>query len=193
MKACRFVAVTLVSIARLSEAVLAGTIEGTASPGAVVWASPTAAVEPAENGLPLTEIRNVNRSFDPALEIVPMGSSIRFSNEDPFFHSIFSTSDVDPFDLGFYSIGPGKTVSFPRSGVVRVRCHIHHTMHASIIVVDGPATRADARSGAFRLGGVASGTYVIHAWDLRTATEQNAPLVYPYNAKNLSLPQPLKP
>lgn len=171
----------------------AGTIDGTASPGAVVWASPVAPLKTTANAPQLAEIRNINRAFDPALVVLPVGSSVRFSNEDPFFHSIFSASQADPFDLGFYSIGPGKTVSFPTPGVIRVHCHIHRVMRAVIIVVDGPVTRASAQSGAFTLAGISSGNYVIHAWDPQAETEKSVPLALTRNAQAVTLPQPLRP
>jgi plastocyanin len=188
----RALAATVVLLAFFGGAVRAATVDGTASPDAVVWASPVAPTRLAAAPPQTFEIHNINRRFDPDLVVVPVGSSVRFSNDDPFFHSIFSASEADPFDLGFYSIGPGKTVSFPLPGVISVRCHIHRVMHAVIVVVDGPVTRADPRSGAFRLG-VPSGSYVFHAWDPAAATEQRASVVVPLNAENLTLPQPLRP
>jgi len=194
MRSWRTLEATLALVALSSQSAFAATIDGAAVPSAVVWLSPVAAHVPAAPSTPqLTEIRNIDRSFDPALLILPVGSSVRFSNEDPFFHSIFSSSEPDAFDIGFYSIGPGKTVSFPRAGIITVRCHIHRAMRAVIIVVDGPAARADARSGAFRLTGVASGSYVIHAWDPGDATERRAPLVVAHDADNVTLTQALRP
>jgi plastocyanin len=188
----RTLAATVALLAVSAAAASAATVAGTASPDAVVWASPLAPA-PSTAVAPQTfEIHNINRTFDPDLLVVPVGGSVRFSNDDPFFHSIYSASDADPFDLGFYSIGPGKTVSFLRPGVIRVRCHIHRVMHAVIIIVDGPVTRADPRSGAFKLG-VAAGSYVFHTWDPVAATEQSAPVVVSPNVETLTLPQPLGP
>jgi plastocyanin len=188
----RALAATVVLLSSFGGAAGAATIEGTASPDAVVWASPLAPTRSTAATPQTFEIRNINRTFDPDLLVVPVGSSVRFSNDDPFFHSIFSASEADPFDLGFYSIGPGKTASFPLPGVIRVRCHIHGIMHAVVVVVDGPVTRADPRSGAFKLA-VAPGNYVFHAWDPVAATEQRASVTIPPNAENLTLPQPLRP
>jgi plastocyanin len=188
----RTLAAVVVLFASLGGVVRAATVDGTASPDAVVWASPVVTARSPAPSPQTFEIRNVKRTFDPDLLVVPVGSTIRFSNDDPFFHSIFSDSKADPFDLGFYSIGPGKSVSFPSPGVVSVRCHIHRVMHAVIVVVDGPATRADPRNGAFTLG-VASGSYVVHAWDPATATEHFASLVVPVNAEKVTLAQTLRP
>ncbi len=107
-------------------------------------------------------MRNVEKSFMPELLVVSVGGIVRFPNDDPFFHSIYSSSDADAFDIGFYGNGPGKEVSFERTGIVDVRCHIHAKMHATIVVVDGPYLRAD---GAFSFAGVVPGNTTVSAWN----------------------------
>jgi len=137
----------------------AATIHGSTDAD-VVWVSaPKAAPKPIEETL-----TNHNRSFIPPLTVIPVGSTIRFPNEDPFFHSIYSTSTPDPFDIGFYDTGPGKTVPFPNPGIIDLHCHIHASMHATIIVADGPY--AQSSNGAYTLSNVPPGKYVLHAWDL---------------------------
>jgi len=106
-------------------------------------------------------MRNVDKSFVPDMVVVPVGSTILFPNEDPFYHSIYSLSKADPFDIGFYDTGPGKVVPFNAAGVVVVSCHIHAFMHATILVVDGPERQS---SGTVRFDGVPRGTFVLHAW-----------------------------
>jgi hypothetical protein len=74
----------------------AATIHGSTDAD-VVWVSaPKAAPKPIEEVL-----TNHNRSFIPPLTVIPVGSTIRFPNEDPFFHSIYSTSTPYPFYIGF--------------------------------------------------------------------------------------------
>ncbi|MGA7569702.1 MAG: hypothetical protein WBG27_02740 [Candidatus Aquilonibacter sp.] len=155
----RKVALTLGAVLWASARASAATIHG-ATDADVLWVSaPKAAPKPIEGVL-----TNRNRSFIPPLTVIPVGSTIRFPNEDPFFHSIYSTSPQDPFDIGFYDTGPGKTVPFPNPGIIDVHCHIHASMHATIIVADGPY--AQSANGTYTLSGVPAGKYVLHAWDL---------------------------
>ncbi len=134
----------------------AATIAGKVASSSIVWISGPIARTPVQ------EMRNVDKTFVPELLVVPLGGTVRFPNDDPFFHSIYSGSDADPFDIGFYETGPGKDVTFNRTGILEVRCHIHASMRATIVVVDGPFLRVD---GAFSFANVASGVATISAWN----------------------------
>lgn len=142
------------------------TIVGQLYEPGVVWVTDASAIHPTTE-----EMRNTGKAFVPQLLVVPVGSTVRFPNDDPFFHSIFSASDADPFDIGFYPSGPGKEETFEHPGVLDVRCHIHALMHANIVVVDGPFAQTDS---TFALTHVDPGERVVHAWSLsrgyRTAT-----------------------
>ena len=136
----------------------AATIRGVAALPSVVWVTGTvpAAVSDAE-------IRQTAKAFIPAVLVVPAGSSVKFPNDDAFYHSVYSVSESNPFDLGLYDTGPGKSVVFADSGVVEVRCHIHGSMHATIVVVDGPYAMTTHREEAYRLT-VPPGRHVLHVW-----------------------------
>lgn len=136
----------------------AATVHG-ATDAAVVWVSAPAAAPHANEA----EMRNRDRTFIPPLIVIPVGASVRFPNDDPFYHSIYSESSNDPFDIGYYDNGPGKVVTFAKPGIVDVRCHIHAQMHAVIIVADGPFTQATAQS--YTLTGVPAGKHELHTWD----------------------------
>src|SRR5207244_4021224 len=43
---------------------------------------------------------------------VKVGDTVRFLNEDPFSHNIFSLSDTKSFDLGAFGQGQSRTVTF---------------------------------------------------------------------------------
>lgn len=104
----------------------AATVTGSVGSASVVW---IAGAMPRGG---MQEMRNINKTFVPELLVVPVGGSVRFPNDDPFFHSIYSIADPDPFDIGFYETGPGKDVTFERAGVLDVHCRVHASMHATI-------------------------------------------------------------
>jgi plastocyanin len=65
---------------------------------------------------------------------VKVGDSVRFLNEDPFFHNVFSLSDAALFDLGSFPQGEHRDVTFEEAGKVEVECAIHPSMKMVINV-----------------------------------------------------------
>lgn len=66
---------------------------------------------------------------------VKVGDQVRFLNNDPFFHNIFSLSDIKTFDLGSYPKGQSRTVTFNNPGSVEIECAIHPEMKLIVEVV----------------------------------------------------------
>lgn len=62
------------------------------------------------------------------------GDVIRFKNEDPFFHNIFSLSDLKTFDLGSFPKGESKTITFDKPGLAEIECAIHPQMFLELTV-----------------------------------------------------------
>jgi plastocyanin len=65
---------------------------------------------------------------------IKVGDTIRFKNEDTFFHNIFSLSDLKSFDLGSFPKGESRTVTFDKAGVVEIECAIHPLMQLRLEV-----------------------------------------------------------
>jgi plastocyanin len=137
----------------------AATVAGAAHGAQVVWISDGVTTPAGE-----TDVTNQDRTFIPPLTVISAGSSVRFPNNDPFYHSIYSVSPADPFDIGYYGNGPGKVVAFANAGVVDVHCHIHPSMHGVIVVVDGHSQLPS--NDNFSIVGVPAGNWVFHTWSL---------------------------
>ena len=114
---------------------------------------------------PMTmEMQQQNRRFSPDLVVIPAGASVSFPNFDPIFHNVFSLSKAKSFDLGNYSKGQTKMVTFPKAGIVAVYCHLHPNMTGTIIVTPNQwGVRVDA-SGQYTLTNVPAGKYTVVAW-----------------------------
>jgi len=65
---------------------------------------------------------------------ISAGDTINFKNEDPFFHNIFSLSDLKTFDLGSYPAGESKSVVFDAPGEAEIECAIHPEMYLLLTV-----------------------------------------------------------
>ena len=63
-----------------------------------------------------------------------VGDSVKFVNDDPFSHNVFSLSAAKNFDLGSYPQGGAKSVTFDKAGTIDVECAIHPDMTLTIEV-----------------------------------------------------------
>lgn len=149
---------------------LAATLDGAFSEPSVVWITNGPAVVDTE-----VQLHNENRQFIPGTIVIRAGTSVRFPNDDPFFHSIYSSSPADPFDIGYYGFGPGKLVDFPRAGIIEVHCHIHPRMHGTIVVTDGPGPPGFVTR--FEIDALSAGSHQLNYWNERTGLKTETVIV----------------
>jgi len=102
----------------------------------VVWLTPEGSVVKPVSFHQMQQPRLVqrNKSFEPHLLVVPVGSVVAFPNHDPFFHNVFSLSQAQSFDLGSYPQGQTRKVTFNKEGKIHVECAIHPEMRMVIEV-----------------------------------------------------------
>lgn len=108
-----------------------------------------------------------NETFVPRVVAITRGSTVDFPNADPFFHDVFSLSRSGTFDLGSYPRGQTKSHQFKKPGLVKVYCHIHSHMTASIMVFDHPFFAIPKTDGTFTIDDVPPGSYKVSAWHER--------------------------
>ena len=136
---------------------------------AVVWLSylPGTEASPARTSVrPADRVRLAqhNKSFEPHLLVVPVGSVVEFPNRDPFFHNVFSLFEGKRFDLGLYEAGTTRDVVFDRPGISYIFCNIHSEMSAVVIALETPYYGVSNARGEILIGSVPSGRYLMHVW-----------------------------
>lgn len=87
-----------------------------------------------------------NIAFSRATLTVEVGDRVRFFNEDPLKHSVYSAGEPGAFDLGAYGKGESRSIEFRDPGEHEIRCSIHNNMKLVVTVrkpqsADGPGTR----------------------------------------------------
>lgn len=129
---------------------------------ALVWFEPAsgAPAQPPKTFVMTTR----DKQFVPRTLIVPVGSRVRFPNEDVILHNVFSVSGGNSFDLGLYRRGAGKEQKFDQPGLVRVFCNVHHSMVAYILVLDTPYVATPDAEGRFALAGLPRGPGRLTVW-----------------------------
>jgi plastocyanin len=128
----------------------AGTTEGSASQTAAFPAHP--------------RLVQKNKSFDPHVLVVPVGSVVQFPNQDPFFHNVFSLFEGKRFDLGLYEAGSTREVHFDKPGISYIFCNIHAEMSAVVIALDTPYYGISDKQGQIVIPHVPPGHYWMRLW-----------------------------
>ena len=141
----------------------------------VLWLKPLdhngAEAGSAEEARKRMQLVQRNKSFQPHLLVVPVGSVVEFPNRDPFFHNVFSLFDGKRFDLGLYEAGATNSVHFDRVGVSFLFCNIHPEMSAVVVALDTPYYGISDRAGNVTIASVPDGKYELHVWYERSAAE----------------------
>ena len=106
-------------------------------------------------------------AFVPHVLPLIAGSTVTFPNSDPMFHNVFSLSKAKSFDLGRYSLGKARSVTFDEPGIVKVFCHIHSDMSAVVMALPNPFFAVPGPGGSFRIDSIPAGEYHIVAWHER--------------------------
>lgn len=99
--------------------------------------------------------------FTPHILPVLVGSTVDFPNSDTVRHNVFSTpKSAKIFNLGNYSSGVVKHVTFDEPGEVALLCHVHAEMSAYVIVCRTPYfARTNKRDGSFVIPNVPAGSW----------------------------------
>jgi plastocyanin len=137
---------------------------------AVLYLETPAAVTTAAR--PVTvEIAITDKTYAPHVVVVPLGSTVRFPNHDPFNHNVFSVSEPNSFDLGLYGRGEAKSYTFAHPGLVRVYCNVHPRMVAYVLVMENRYYAQPGSDGSFAIDNVPAGRYRLHVWHERIPSE----------------------
>ena len=105
-----------------------------------------------------------DKSFEPHVLVIPVGSAVAFPNRDPFFHNVFSLFEGKRFDLGLYEAGSTREVQFDKPGISYVFCNIHPEMSAVVVALDTPYYGISDSRGQVVIANVPSGKYTLRVW-----------------------------
>jgi hypothetical protein len=102
--------------------------------------------------------------YEPSVVAVVVGRPVEVRNQDSVWHGAFSVTPGNGFDLGKRPPGRVDSIRFSRPGVVTVRCDIHPSMSATVVVTPNHARVRPDASGRWQLPPVPKGRYVLRAW-----------------------------
>ncbi len=115
----------------------------------------------------VVEMATVRKQFHPQVLVVPVGSTVRFPNQDPILHNVFSVSGGNAFDLGLVGAGKGKQALFRR----RASCGCSATSTTPCSPTSWwsstPHYTQPGAGGAFRLDRLPAGRGTLRVWHER--------------------------
>jgi plastocyanin len=114
---------------------------------------------------PTIEIKQQGRRFVPTVAVIPVGSHVLFPNQDTVFHSVFSNTPGDAFDVGTLKAGQSsQPIAMLKPGHVEIFCNIHSKMRADVLVVPNVHWARVHSDGTYQLAGVPVGNRHITLW-----------------------------
>ena len=100
--------------------------------------------------------------FIPHVVALQTGSTIRFLNNDPEPHNVYSPEGR--YNLGTWPTGDTKDYTFKRAGVYSQLCNIHPDMLAFVVVLDTPYFAVTDEAGNYAIRNVPPGKYTLVVW-----------------------------
>jgi plastocyanin len=100
--------------------------------------------------------------FIPHVIAVVSGTTVRFLNNDPEGHNVYSPEGR--YNLGTWPAGETRDHKFDKAGAYTQLCNVHPDMLAFIVVLDTPYFAVTNAAGKFAIADVAPGKYTLVVW-----------------------------
>jgi plastocyanin len=108
-------------------------------------------------------VDQVNKQFDPEINVIRTGTTIVFPNHDQIHHQVYSFSAPKKFELDLYAGSRNSSEVFDKPGLIVLGCNIHDRMLAFVAVVDSPFFAKLPASGTAEFD-LPPGRYTVSAW-----------------------------
>jgi len=124
--------------------------------------------------------------FVPYVTAVPVGTTVRFTNQDPFDHHLRSQAagplgtiaPAKEFEFRIAAAEGDKVathdITFDRAGLVVLGCHLHSSMRGHLFVSETPLVAVTDAAGRATIADVPDGPVELRAWHPEQLVDQPA-------------------
>jgi plastocyanin len=109
-------------------------------------------------------VDQVDKQFVPKVQVVLVGTQVRFPNNDNVRHQVYSFSPAKRFELPLYAGVPAQPILFDKPGVVVLGCNIHDWMVGYVYVSESPYFAKTGADGKATLADLPPRAYVVRVW-----------------------------
>ena len=141
---------------------------------------------PAAIGATPLVIEQRDLQFSPYLSVARTGTTVRFTNRDPYDHHVRSTpggplgsiAPAKSFELRLSAMEGGKAKSadvlLDKPGIIGLGCHLHGSMRGHLFVTDTPYFGKTDATGVATVDNVPDGPADLRLWHPEQLTDQAA-------------------
>jgi len=124
---------------------------------AAVLIPPSATVAPPDN---LLSISIKNAEIEKEIITVHKGTTIRFRNEEPFVHELYSP-DIPDFQPEMQSTNAVRQIVFDTLGAYEIRCRRMPHILSYVLVLASPFILDISKDGSFAISNIVPGQYTL--------------------------------
>ena len=109
-------------------------------------------------------VDQMNKQFAPWVQVLRVGTPVRFANHDDITHHVYSFSPAKRFAYRLQTGEVQGPLDFDAPGVVVLGCNIHDWMVGYLYVTDAPRALVTDADGRARFGALAAGAWQVQVW-----------------------------
>ena len=102
--------------------------------------------------------------FEPHVRVVPVGTTVRFQNEDRIAHNVHTYARINDSTNRTVAPRDGFEQVLPSRDRIEIKCDIHPWMQSWVLVVDTPYYAITDSAGRFEIGDLPDGELVVEFW-----------------------------
>jgi plastocyanin len=185
LAACSLLLALAVQAHAATVTVVVNGADGQPAPNVVVQLTPAHAPAYKPPATPYV-IAQRDIHFVPYLTAVPVGATVRFSNQDPYDHHLrsepggpFGTiAPAKEFEMRLAAASGDKIASselkFDKAGVIVLGCHLHSSMRGHLFVSETPYVAVTDANGRAVVADVPDGAADLRTWSPEQLVDQTA-------------------
>jgi plastocyanin len=110
-------------------------------------------------------VDQTNRVFQPQVLPILVGTTVDFTNSDPYGHNVFTPAAcADKFNLGTFPKGEKRSHTFKKDCFATLLCIVHPEMEGFVAVLPTPYFAVTAADGSYVIRDVPDGSYTVKVW-----------------------------